>query len=276
MHVLAAALLFSTGGAAIKSATLDGWEVAAFRSLVAATAVLALIPGARRGWSWRTLLVGCAYAATLILFVQATKLTTAANAIFLQSTAPVYLLVLGPWLLKERVRRADLWLMALVAVGVSLFFVGRQAPLRTAPDPATGNVLALVSGLAWAFTLSGLRWLGNHKSGGEPAMATVAAGNLIAFLVSVPEALPVVFTAHDAAVIGYLGVFQIGLAYMFLTRGVRRISALECSLLLMAEPALNPVWAALVHGENPGVVNVAGGALILAASLGRALRRSGA
>ena len=156
---------------------------------------------------------------------------------------------------------------------MALFFLGRQAPLRTAPDPVTGNLLAVISGLAWALTLAGLRWLGNHKAVGEPAMATVAAGNAIAFLVCLPKALPVVFTSHDAIVIGYLGVFQIGLAYMFLTRGVRSVSALECSLLLLAEPALNPVWAALVHGENPGALNVAGGVLILAASLGRALRR---
>lgn len=236
-------------------------------------AVLALIPAARRGWTWRTLVVGCAYAATLILFVQATKLTTAANAIFLQSTAPLYLLLLGPWLLKEKVRRADLWLMLLVGVGVTLFFVGRQAPLRTAPDPVTGNVLAVISGAAWALTLAGLRWLGHHGGGGDPGMATVAVGNALAFLVCLPKALPVTFSLHDTVVIGYLGVFQIGLAYLFLTRGVRRISALECSLLLLAEPALNPVWAALVHGERPGFLNVVGGVLILAASLGRALRR---
>ena len=274
--MLAAALLFSTGGAAIKSATLDGWQVASFRSLAAAAAVVALMPSARRNWNWRTLLVGFSYAATLILFVQATKLTSAANAIFLQSAAPFYLLLLGPWLLKEPVRRADALLMVFVGLGVALVFLGSQAPLRTAPDPRTGNVLAVFSGAAWALTLAGLRWLGGRGGSGEQGMATVAAGNVLACLLSLAKALPVAFSVHDILVIGYLGVFQIGLAYLFLTRGVRSVTALECSLLLLAEPALNPVWAALVHGENPGAFSLAGGALILAASLGRALRRENA
>ena len=103
--VLAAALLFSTGGAAIKACSLTGWQVAGFRSGVAAVALWLLVPGARRQWNWRTLLAGIFYAATLILFVTANKLTTSANAIFLQSTAPLYLLLLGPLVLREPVRR---------------------------------------------------------------------------------------------------------------------------------------------------------------------------
>lgn len=270
--MLAAALLFSTGGAAIKAASLNGWQVAAFRSLVAAAAVLVLLPEARKGWSWRTLLVGCSYASTLILFVLSNKLTTAANAIFLQSTAPAYLLLIGPWLLREPVRRSDAALMAVVGTGAALFFLGGQAPLRTAPDPATGNVLALVSGVTWALTLAGLRWTGGSAGSGGQAMATVAAGNLIACLVCLPKALPATISVQDGLVIGYLGVFQIGLAYVFLTRGVRSVPALECSLLLLAEPALNPVWAALVHGEWPAALSAAGGVLILSASLLRSLR----
>src|ERR1700736_4333368 len=83
-----AALLFSTGGAAFKAASLTGWQVASFRSLVAAVVLLAAIPGTRRGWSWRMAPVACAYAATLVLFALANRLTTSANAIYLQSTAP--------------------------------------------------------------------------------------------------------------------------------------------------------------------------------------------
>jgi len=94
-----AALLFSTGGAAIKSTSLTAWQVASFRSGVAAFVLLAAVPEARRGWSWRITPVAAAYAATLILFVLATRLTTAANAIFLQSTAPLYVWVLAPCLL---------------------------------------------------------------------------------------------------------------------------------------------------------------------------------
>src|SRR5688500_90238 len=118
LQLLGAALLFSTGGAAIKATTLTAWQVAGFRSAVAAAAVFLLVPAARRGWTWHVLPVGVAYAATLVLFVAANKLTTSANAIFLQSTAPLYMLAFGPLLLKELVRRRDLAFMAPVLLGL--------------------------------------------------------------------------------------------------------------------------------------------------------------
>lgn len=95
LWLIAAAVLFSTGGAAIKAAHLTSWQIASFRSGVAALALLALLPGSRRGWSGRVIVVGAAYASMMILFVLATRTTTAANAIFLQSTAPLYLILLG-------------------------------------------------------------------------------------------------------------------------------------------------------------------------------------
>lgn len=276
-QLLAAAALFSTGGAAVKATALTGWQVASFRSGIAALAILLLIPAARRGWNWRVFLVGIAYAATLILFVVANKLTTAANTIFLQSSAPLYVLLLGPLLLKEPLRRDDLAFIAVVAVGLALFFVGVEPPVATAPDPARGNILALLSGTAWAFTLMGLRWLergSDAEPGSEPqpgsgsALATVVAGNLIACLVGLPFALPVVSAGPvDWVTVVYLGVFQIGLAYVLLVRAIRHVPALEASVLLLAEPALNPVWAWLAHGEVPSAWSLAGGFLILGATL---------
>ncbi len=272
--MLCAALLFSTGGAAIKAVSLGGWQVACFRSGVAALVLLALVPGARRAWSWRVLLVGLAYAITLVLFVLSNKLTTAANAIFLQSTAPIYLLLLGPWLLKEPVRRSDLILVAAVGVGMSLFFVGGETALSTAPHPFRGNLVAVIAGITWALTLAGLRWIGSRQGGAQAGMATVVAGNALACLVCLPKALPLIsFPVRDVLIIGYLGAFQIGLAYVFLTRAMRVVPALEASLLLLAEPALSPVWAALVHGERPGTLAILGGALILSATLARTLMR---
>ena len=273
LQLLAAALLFSTGGAAIKATMLTGWQVACFRSGIAAAAILLLAPASRRNWSWRVPPVGVAYAMTMVLFVIANKLTTSANAIFLQDTAPLYLLVLGPWLLREPVRRSDLLLMAVLAAGMSLFFVGEQAVFRTAPEPFRGNVIAVASGVTWALTIGGLRWL---ESGGgkQSGLATVAAGNLIAFLACLPMALPLGGPGlTDWLVVSYLGIIQIGLAYVFLTRAVRRVPALEASLLLLAEPALNPVWSWLVHGERPGGWALLGGALILAGTSARALIR---
>lgn len=273
LELLAAAVLFSTGGAAIKATALTSWQVAGFRSLVAAGAVALLIPSSRRRWSPRVLAVASAYASTLVLFVLANKLTTAANAIFLQATAPLYLLLLGPLLLREPVRGSDLFLILVMACGMGLFFAGEQAPSRTAPDPWHGNVLGAFSGLSWAMTVAGLRWIGGRAKGAEPGMAAVAAGNLIAGLFCLPMAFPVARTAlADWLVLLYLGVFQVGLAYLLLTRGVRHATALEASLLLLAEPALNPIWAWLVHGERPGPPAVLGGVLILASSLWRTVR----
>jgi len=269
LQLVCAALLFSTGGAAIKASTLTGWQVASFRSGVAALTLLLLVPATRRGWGWRSAMVGVAYAATLILFVTANKLTTSANTIFLQATSPVYLLLLGPLFLKEPVRRRDLWVVAAVLAGLLLFFVGNEAPVLTAPDPARGNVLALMSGVCFAVTIAGLRWL--SRGAQDTGLATVAIGNLIAFFWGLPFALPVVSaTTADWLVMLYLGSIQIGLAYACLTRGLRRVPALEASLLLMVEPVLNPVWAWLVHGERPSHWALLGGALIIGATAAQA------
>ncbi|HVP66875.1 MAG TPA: DMT family transporter [Anaeromyxobacteraceae bacterium] len=269
MEVLAAALLFSTGGAAIKATTLSGYEVAGLRSGVAAAVLLALLPAARRGFTRRAALVGVAFACSLVLFVSANKLTTAAAAIFLQSTAPLYVLVLGPWLLRERASRSDLVLMLPVAAGLLLVFLGAGAPGRTAPDPVRGNLLALLSGVTWACAIMGLRWMGEDQK--TSPLASVVAGNLIAFAACLPMMRPVsAVPLGDWIAIGYLGVFQVALSYVFLAAGVRRLPALETSLLLLAEPALNPLWAWIAHGERPSLLALAGGALILGSTAAKA------
>lgn len=271
LQLLGAAALFSTGGAAIKATALTGWQVAGLRSGIAALAILLLVPAARRGWSWRVLLVGVAYAATMILFVVANKLTTAANTIFLQSSAPLYVLILGPLLLREPLKRDDVAFIGVVGLGLALFFVGAEAPVATAPDPARGNLIALSSGAAWAFTIMGLRWLESRpgsEDGNGSALATVVAGNGIAFVVALPFLFPLAGAGPgDWLTVSYLGVFQIGLAYLLLTRGIRHVPALEASVLLLAEPALNPIFAWLVHGEVPSSWSLVGGALILGATL---------
>jgi drug/metabolite transporter (DMT)-like permease len=266
LGLLAAAVLFSTGGAAIKATALTSWQVASFRSAVAAAALLALLPEARRGWSLRVLPPAAAYGIMLVLFVLSNKLTAAANAVFLQSTAPLYLLLLSPWLLKEPIRRGDLLFASAVGAGLTLFFLGNEPALATAPDPFRGNILGALSGLAWAFTISGLRWMGRSHAGG--AAATVAAGNVIACLAALPMALPVARAGWtDLAVIVFLGLFQIGLAYALVTRSIRHVPAFEAATLLLLEPVLNPIWAWLLHGERPTALALIGGVLILAATL---------
>jgi len=262
LALLAAAFLFSTGGAAIKASTLTAWPLASLRCLVASLALVVLMPEARRGWTWRLLPLSFAYAATLLTFAVATKLTTSANAIFLQSTAPLYLLVLSPLLLREKIAGRDLALGAVIAGGMSLFFLAGDAAQATAPNPVPGNWIGAASGLFWALTVAGLR---HHRASG---VAVVAMGNLLGGVLALAPAWPLpALTLADTASLLYLGIFQIGLAYVCLTRGLRTVPAFEASALLLLEPALNPVWTFLLHGERPASLALLGGALILAATL---------
>ena len=275
LQLVAAAVLFSTGGAVIKSTAMTGSQVACVRSGIAALALALMLPEARRGVRPRTALVSVAYAATLILFVLANKLTTSANTIFLQATGPLYILLLAPWLLRERFRRTDLLFMLVVGAGLALFFTGTDVPVRTAPAPTQGNILAAMSGFTWALTLMGLRWMGADESGGSPAGAVVL-GNALACLVTLPMALPFFgIGLGDWAALAYLGLFQIALAYALVTRAVGKLPALEISIILLVEPVLNPVWSWLVHGERPGPWALAGGALILGATATRSLLAAG-
>jgi DME family drug/metabolite transporter len=264
--VLAAAVLFSTGGAAIKACSLTGWQVASLRSAVAAVALLLLLPKTRHNMSLRAALVGIAYASTLILFVRANKLTTAANTIFLQSAAPLYLLMLSPWLLRERATRRDLAFMLVFLVGLGLIATASVSTSRSAPDPVSGNRLALLSGVTWALTLAGLRWMGKRE-GPSGGLAAVVFGNLLTAFIAAWPAFPApAISMRDLAILLYLGLFQIGLAYVLLTKAMPHVPAIEVSLLVLLEPALNPVWVWLVHGEQVGVPVLAGGFLIIGAT----------
>src|SRR6185436_20010854 len=212
---------------------------------------------------------GAVYAATMILFVQANKLTTAASAIFPQATAPLWVVLLSPWLLRERIRGRDIVYMAVLAVGLACFFVGIDPASATAPNPLLGNLFASLSGLTWALTIMGLRSLGRTPGADGVSWGPASAlwGSIFACLACLPMALPVgPSTATDWLVVGYLGVFQIAVAYAFLLRGLERVPAVEASLLLLLEPVLNPVWAWIVHGERPGAWSLTGGAILLLAT----------
>jgi drug/metabolite transporter (DMT)-like permease len=265
VRMLAAAILFSTAGAGIKAAAFSSWQVLTLRSALAALTVFLILPASRRRWSWRVILTASAYAMVMILFVSANKLTTAAATIYLQAAAPLYLVVLGPWLLREPVRRQDLALMAMVGTGLAMIFLGTDPAAVTAPDPITGNILATASGVFWALTILGMRWMGSRQSedDGSPA-AMVVAGNIICAAVCLPLAWPFPSASTtDWLTMGWLGVFQLGLAYALLAPATRHVPALETSLLLLLEPALNPIWAWAINGERPGAWSLAGGAVIM-------------
>ena len=269
LGAVGAALLFSTGGAAIKMDAFSGMQVASIRSGIAAFALFLWVRG-RIVWGWPTVAVATVYAGTLTLFVTSTKLTTAANAIFLQSTAPLYIVILAPLLLGERFRPRDLLFMAAFGAGLALCFLGSAPAAATAPDPATGNLLGVLCSVTWAFTLIGLRWAERKDS--RIGISAVVVGNAMAFIIGAPFLLPLpAASAAEWATLVYLGVIQIGLAYIFLTRAVAQLPALDVSLLLLLEPVLNPLLTWLIRGEEPGRWTLLGGAIIVVATAARTI-----
>lgn len=264
--MLAAAVLWSTGGLFIKAVSLDALGVTMWRSLFAGLTIAVLVrPRAAAPWrlSRLTWSIAVAYALTLVMFVAATKLTTAANAIFLQYTAPVYLLFAGPLFLRERVTRLDAVTVAAAFAGMSLFFVGRLEG-----DALGGNLLAAASGVTLAAMFLLLRAPGCTP---ETRPLAMLLGNALLVVSLAPVNLARgevgLFSPglRDLAGLLFLGVVQIGFAYLLFGYAMRTVGALEASLIGMLEPVLNPVWVYLVLGETPGWWAVLGGAIIIAA-----------
>jgi drug/metabolite transporter (DMT)-like permease len=265
LSVVFAALLWSSGGLFIKIAPFGPLAVACGRALVTTIFYLVVLRPNLRGARLST---GLVYAAMIVTFVSATKLTTAANAIFLQYTGPAYVLVLSPFLLREPFERLDAFCVALSLAGMGLFFVG-----KVEPGQFWGNVLGALSGIAYALTIVLLRR--DAKEGAKDAMPSTVLGNLIAALITLPFAAAqfASITLQGALVLLYLGVVQMGIAYLLLARGLRSVPAAEASLISMLEPTLNPVWVYLGTGERPGQWAVLGGAIVLAAVSLRALAK---
>ena len=213
------------------------------RSLIAAVALLVFCPthagtgAAATGWS------AVVYAITLVLFVAANKLTTAANAIFLQATAPLYILLAAPWLLREHLRREDVPFMVAVAAGMAAFFVGGDAPVASAPNPPAGNMAAACE----------RHHLCAHRDGAARRGPRRPGATLNTIVVGKPRGggdLPARGLAHRRRPRRSIGrrwpgwaCFRSGWRTCCLSKGVRHVTALEASLLLLAEPVLNPVWA---------------------------------
>ena len=263
LFVLFAALLWSTGGLFIKWTKLSGLELSFYRSLFAVITVAIVTRKEGFGLNRITALASTLYAVLLVLFVLATKQTTAANAIFLQYTAPVYLLILEPILYKERFRFRDLITVVICVGGMTLFFVGQ---LR--PQDVSGNLLALASGLCFALYFLLLR---HSKARAVNRASSVIYGNLMAVVLLAPigiAALPAIDT-RDWFCVLYLGIVQLGLAYiLFTTAMARGVRSLDAGIVGYIEPVLNPVWVFLVLGERPSQWALIGGTVIIAAVLG--------
>jgi len=259
---VAAALLWSSGGLFIKTLALDAFQISFYRSLTSALTILVLMRVRGKPWNLDLDLLSLgsslSYAGVLILFVAATKLTTAANAIFLQYSAPVFLLFLEPLAFKLPFRRKDLWAVAACMGGLALFFVGHLAR-----GGMLGNLLGVASGFCLALFTLLLKWVRVRHPGQSP-YSRVVAGNLMAALVSLPLALPLLrLSFGQALALLYLGVFQIGIGWMLFTAGTKYLSATAAMITCMLEAVFNPVWVFLGLGERPSGFALLGGAVVL-------------
>jgi len=265
--VLLAVLLWSTGGVFIKLTTLDAFAVNAGRSFFAAITVAVFTYKKGLKLDKFTLLTSFLYAGTLTCFVYANKNTTAANAIFLQYTAPIYILILAPFILKEKFRVHDLITVVICLMGMSLFFLEPQnAENKLAANVFWGNVAALVSGLFFGLYFILLRHPRSLQK--NPALS-VFYGNILIVLLMLPLIFsnpPAQINSNDILAILFLGIFQIGIAYVLFTNGIAGgVRSLDASIIGFIEPLLNPIWVFLIIGERPSIWAIVGGAVIIAA-----------
>jgi len=258
--VLGAAMLWSTGGLFIKATHLSAFELSFGRSLLAAVTIAIFTRREGFGINRISAITSVLYAALLLLFVLATKMTTAANAIFLQYTAPVYVLILEPLFYKEKFRARDFVTVAACIAGMSLFFVGK---LR--PQDVSGNLFALASGVCFALFFLLLR---HSKARNVNRASSAIYGNLIVVLICAPSffgAMQRGISGADFACIAYLGIVQIGFAYLLFTLAMARgVRSLDAGIIGYIEPVLNPVWVFLFIGERPSGWAILGGAIIIA------------
>lgn len=261
--LLVAALCWSLAGVLFKYLPWSGLAAAGGRGLIAGLMLLAVSWRSLR-FTWSPLQLGAAvaYAACTVLFALANKLTTAANAILLQYTAPVWIALLGGWLLHERPTRSD-WITIVTAFGGLGLFFYEGLQVRN----LTGILVALASGLGFAMMTILLR-----KQKDSSALESIILGNFLGFLIGVPALWSApMLSASGWTALALLGVVQLGLAYLLYSYAIRHVTALEAVLIPVLEPILNPLWVMLVVGEKPSALALTGGAIVLGAVTLRAV-----
>ena len=253
--ILAAAILWSTGGVFIKLISLNTYQLSFFRSTFAALVFLILFRKVVVYANGFALLNAFFYVVVLIFFVLATKLTTAANAIFLQYTAPIYVLIFEPIINKTKFEKINIITIIICFLGMILFFMGELSP-----GHLEGNLAALLSGVAFAAFFLGMR-----KNKSEYQFSSIFYGNIFIALVCIPSLFSInALVINDLWMVVYLGIFQIGIAYAIFSYGLKRVYAIEASIIGMIEPVLNPVWVFFGYGEVPSFMAIIGGVIIVA------------
>jgi len=259
--LLLTALIWSTSGLFVKLLSWHPLSIFSARGIVASLVFLI--------WLRRVplritpfLVAGAAgYMGAQFLFIFSTRLTTAANAIFLQYTAPIYVLIFGVWFLGERPRRIDWITMVVIFAGMMLFF-GEDLTF----EGFYGNLAAILGGVALAAMIVCTR----AQKDSHPGQIFLI-GSCLGGLIGLPSVFQETWSLTDVAIIAFLGIFQTGLASALYSIAIRQVPALESNLILMLEPVLNPLWVFLVIGESPAPLALLGGAIVLGAIATRAI-----
>lgn len=255
------AVLWSSSGLCIKMIHWGPLAILGGRSTVAAVVFLIYLRRPELRWSRVQVAGALAYTLGHLFFILGTKLTVAANVVFLNFTAPIYIILFGYWFLNERPYRADWVAMAAIFTGMILFF-GDDLSL----NGMRGNLCGVLAGVALAMMIMCMR----RQKMGVPAN-TILLGNFFGAIIGLPFLLQETFTLSSVGTILFLGIFQIGISFILYSIAIKHVHALESTLIVTLEPVLNPVWVFLVIGEIPGQLAFLGGLLVLGAVIARAV-----
>ena len=259
LKMLLCACLWSIAGIIIKMVNMNSFVIAGFRSLFAAAAVGIFMKATKKKIviSKKTVIGAVFLCATFMAFVTANKLTTAANAIVLQFTAPIFVMIIEALAIHKKPKVFDVLTVLVTLGGISLFFLDSLGSGRS-----IGDVIAVFAGLSLGFFFFIV-----GESQGDEKISGILFGQLLTAIIGIPFVL---FTKNSVNVqsilwIAVLGVFQLGIPYILLSEASKHCPALACSLISVAEPLLNPVWVAVFYGEIPGIAALVGGVIVIAA-----------
>ena len=264
LQLVAASVLWSTGGLLIRWVEWHPLGIAGLRSAIAAVVLLLYLRKPRFTWSYSQIGAAFCYSAMVFLFVSSVKLTKVANAIMLQYTAPIYTAVFGGAFLGERARWGDWLTVAAVLGGIFLFFFDDLSM-----GQYLGNILAVTAGIA-------LAWMGMflRKQKDDSPYESILLGNLLTVAVGFPFMLRPLPSLSGWIGLLLLGIFQLGFSYIFFASAVKRVKALDTILICTIEPILNPIWVFVFMGEKPGPWAFVGGSLIIVSLTARAVVES--
>ncbi len=260
--LICTAILWSKGGFLIKLIDWHPVAIAGGRSIIAALIMWAYVKKPKFTWSNIQIMGAVAYALTVILFVIANKLTTAANSILLLYTGPIYVALFSYWFLKEKITAIDWITILVVIIGMTLFFMEKLSP-----DGILGNFIAILAGIAFAWLAMCLR-----KQKDESPLESLILGNILTGIIGLPFIIDSGIPSQQSMIALFvLGIFQLGIPYILYSKAVKHVSALDAVLIPVLEPILNPLWVFLLLGESIGMWPMIGGAIIIVAITTRSI-----